>query len=229
MCRYTEMAGAALGSIVEAMKIDAMNAFCLSTDATGISIQPAPLPDNSRHPCRKGHFFVVLADYDHIFFEYRAKHDSDAVCEMFRGFSGCIQADAHAIYNAVYRGEANQGLSPPVASPTEVGCWCHARTKFWEAAMAKSQIGREGVLRIRKMFQLDASWAKEPPSARQRQRTERLTPLIDAFYEWAKDIYPRVKDQRGFEATALGYAIRQEQSAPGVSPRPAPPNGEQQV
>jgi transposase len=212
MCRYAEEMGAALGSIVEAMKEDAKNAFCLSTDATGISIQPVPLPDGARQPCRKGHFFVVLADYDHIFFEYRAKHDSDSACAIFRGFSGCINADAHAIFNALYRGEANAGLDPPRAAPTEVGCWSHARRKFWEAAMAKSTIGREGVLRIRCLFDLDAQWQKEPPVTRQRERELKLAPLIDDFFGWVKQLYPTVKSERGVDATAVGYALRQEQA-----------------
>ena len=86
-------------------------AFCLSTDATGVAIQPEPLAGGGRQACQKGHFFVVLADKDHVFFEYKTKHTSDAVCEMFRGFSGYIQADAHCTaprtpLGAVSRGRA---------------------------------------------------------------------------------------------------------------------------
>jgi transposase len=42
MCRYAEHVGATLGCIVEACAKEAKeSAFCLSTDATGVSIQPA--------------------------------------------------------------------------------------------------------------------------------------------------------------------------------------------
>jgi len=126
MCRYAENIGATLGCIVDAMAKEAKEtAFCLSTDATGVSIQPEPLDNGKRQACRKGHFFVVLADQDHIFFEYQPKHTGAAVCEMFRGYSGYIQADACAIYNALYRGEAR--TEPDDPAPTEVGCWAHAR------------------------------------------------------------------------------------------------------
>ena len=107
MCRYAEHLGATLGCIVDAMAKEAKDtAFCLSTDATGVSIQPQRLAGRQRQACRKGHFFVVLADQDHVFFEFQPRHTSAAVCEMFRGFSGYIQADAHAIYDAIFRGEA---------------------------------------------------------------------------------------------------------------------------
>lgn len=70
MCRYAEDTGATLGAIVEAARKEAFEtAFCLSTDATGVSIQPGPIQerkDKKPGPCRKGHFFVVLADKDHV-------------------------------------------------------------------------------------------------------------------------------------------------------------------
>jgi hypothetical protein len=42
---------------------------------------------------------VILADRDHVFFDYQPKHTSRVVCEKFRGFSGYVQADAHAAAN----------------------------------------------------------------------------------------------------------------------------------
>ncbi|HVZ31943.1 MAG TPA: transposase, partial [Polyangiaceae bacterium] len=141
MARVVEDAGASLGAIVEACAQDARRtACCLATDATGVAIQPERLTDGSRQPCKKGHFFVVLADKKHVFFEYQPKHTSAVVCEMFRSFSGFIQADAHAIYDALFRGQA---VDDPELAPLEVGCWSHTRRRFWEAAIAGYPIGRE--------------------------------------------------------------------------------------
>jgi transposase len=209
MCRYAEDIGATLGAIVMAAAKEAKEtAFCLSTDATGVAIQPAPLADGGRQACRKGHFFVVLADRDHIFFEYQAKHTSEAVCEMFRGYSGYIQADAHAIYDALFRGDATT-TGPP---PKEVACWSHCRRHFWEAAAAKYPLGREALFRIRNLFQLDQSWASLPPQHRHALRNEKLRPFVDEFFDWAHEQHARVKAERGLVASAFGYAIRQEQA-----------------
>jgi hypothetical protein len=208
MCRYAEDAGATLGAIVEACAKESMaTAFCLSTDATGVAIQPAPLADKSRQPCKRGHFFVVLADKDHIFFEYQPKHTSAAVCQMFRGYSGYIQADANAIYDALYRGDAVDDGEP---SPTEVGCHAHCRRKFWEAAVAKHAIGREGLLRIRAIFERDEKLSGLPPSKRKLLREQTVRPLVDDFFEWVRLEYERHRNERGLVATALGYAARQE-------------------
>jgi transposase len=210
MCRYAEDAGATLGCIVEAMAKEALaTAFCLSTDATGVCIQPEPLAGRQRQACRKGHFFVVMADADHVFFEFQPRHTSAAVCAMFRGFSGYIQADAHVIYDAVFRGEAR--ASPDDKRPLEVGCWSHCRRRAWEAAVvAKDAAAREALLRMDKLFDLEAQWRHLPPSQRHARRQLVSRRLLDDFFAWAKDQYARVKDTRGLVASAFGYAVRQE-------------------
>jgi transposase len=209
MCRYAEDAGATLGVIVDACAKEAKaTAFCLATDATGVAIRPQPLP-GKRQPCDKGHFFVVLADRDHVFFEYTRKHTSAAVCDMFRGFTGYILADAHCIYDALFRGEAR--VSTDDKPPDEVACWSHARRGFWEAAVAtKDALAREALVRIRAMFQLEERWASLPPVERHRHRLLAMRPLLDDFFAWAQVHRDRLATTRGMLASAFGYAIRQK-------------------
>jgi transposase len=210
MARSSEEIGACLGAIVLACADDARkNAFCLSTDATGVSIRPEPLPDGRRQPCRRGHFFVVLADKKHIFFEFQPKHTSAAVCDMFRGFSGYIQADAHVVYDALFRGDAVDHKSN---APTEVACWAHARRRFWEAAVSGFAIGREGLLRIRKLYQLDEAWTALPPAARLQKRKAVLAPLVSEFFDWVRAQDDLTSTTRGLVNKALGYADRQERA-----------------
>ena len=209
MCRYAEHVGATLGCVVDAMAAEAMaTAFCLSTDATGIAIQPARLPDRKRQACAKGHFFVVLADKDHVFFEYQPKHTSDAVCSMFRGFKGYIQADAHCVYDALFRGDAR--IDKTDKPPDEVACWSHARRKVWEAAVVtKEPAAREALLRIQTLFKLEEDWAHLAPKQRHERRQRISRPMLDEFFAWAEGVFERVRGVRGPVATAFGYAIRQ--------------------
>lgn len=211
MCRYAEHVGATLGCIVDAQAKEAKaSAFCLSTDATGVCIQPEPLASGRRQPCRKGHFFVVLADQDHVFFEFQREHTSKAVCDMFRGFSGYVQADAHAIYDALFRGEARTSDDDEI--PTEVGCLAHCRRRFWEAAtITKDAAAREGLLRLRAIFKLEEDWADLPPKLRHERRQLQARPLVDDFFAWAEREFVRVKNVRGLVASAFGYAVRQNE------------------
>lgn len=215
MSRWLEELGATFGStIVEAMRQEALRtAFCIATDATGIAVQPEPAPDKQRQPCRKGHFFVQVADKDHVFFEYTPKETSAAVGEMFKGFSGYVQADAKSVYDILFRYIPEDEDEPP-DKPTvegrrqEVACWVHGRRGFWEAAIAKDVIGREGLARIARIFELDASWADRPPADIKRLRDAHLRPHVNAFLEWAGAEYEKVRQQRGLARKALGYVTR---------------------
>lgn len=168
------------------------------TDATGFSIQPGRFEDakhNKRRPRRKGHYFVQIADRDHIFFEFADRHTTKNVRAMFKGFDGYVQADASSVYDALFR--------PAKADDdgcirTEVGCWSHVRRKYWEAALAKQSVAREALVRIGKIFEFDASFRKgNPPSKVKKLRQAHLRPLVDEFLEFARVQFDEVKDERG--------------------------------
>jgi hypothetical protein len=216
MCRYAEHTGATFGCIVEAARQEAIaTAVCLSTDATGIAIQPTPLGDGKRQPCRKGHFFVTLADKDHVFLDFQPKHTSLTVWNMFKGFSGYVQADAHVIYDALFKGVPPEGADdepgergPP---PIEVGCFSHARRKYWEAAICRHPLGLEGVRLIDAIFAADRKLVELAPAQRKVQRDQTVRPLVDTFFDWARAEYAKLEG-RGLVATALGYSVRHEQA-----------------
>jgi transposase len=211
MTRYAEHVGATLGTIVEAMAEDARaKAFCLSTDATGVCIQPAPDDrKGARRACNRGHFFVVLADRDHVFFEYTRHHRSEVVCDLFRGFSGYIQADANSVYDAVFRGEA----APDAEAPKEVACWSHARRGFWECAVtSKERDAQEMLLRIARIFDEDERWRELAPEDRRRARHRVLRPMLDDLFAWAKEREPIHKPTRSRLARAFGYLSRHEEA-----------------
>ena len=212
MCRWLEDAGATLGAtVVAAARKDAMaTAFCLATDATGVLIQPEPREDGQRQPCRRGHFFVLVADRDYIFFEYTPEETSAVVAEMFKTYSGYVQADAKSVYDILFRRPGEQPLDEDEFIRSEIGCWSHARRKLWEGTVAKCIVSREGLARVGRIFDVDARLRGKPPDEIKRLRQVHLRPHLEAFFLWAEEQYALVRDQRGLLRSALGYAVRQK-------------------
>lgn len=208
MCRWTEDAGATCGaSVVHAMRQEALSAsFCIATDATGVLVQPIRTHEKVRQPCRRGHYFVLVADSGHVLFEYTPKETSDAVHTMFKGYRGYLQADAKSVYDILYRGPTD--APDQDGACTEVACWSHLRRKYFEAAFAKSAVAREGLARISRIFELDASWRNKPPAEIKRLRDAHLRPHVDAFFAWAAGEFDKVRNERGLLRSALGYAVR---------------------
>jgi len=209
MSRWMENLGNTLGAtLVNAARAHFLaTAFSFLTDATGVLVQPLKSDAmKKRQPCRRGHFFVQLADKDFAFFEYVPKETSVAVAELFKGFSGYIQADAKSVYDTLYPAP---NAEPEADDCLEVGCWCHARRKFWEAAIAHCAVSREALVRIQRLFENEETWKRLAPEHVKALRDERTRPLLDAFFAWATTEYAKVKDTRGLLRTALGYVVRQ--------------------
>jgi len=212
MSRWVEDAGATVGAtvIAAARKEAFKTAFCIATDATGVSVQPEKRADGARQACRRGHYFVLIADRDHVFFEYTAKETSAFVEEMLRGYSGYIQADAKSVYDVLFREPEKPAGDEDPDTREEVGCMAHCRRGFWEAACAKSEIGREGLARLGRIFALEEAWSSDPPETIKRLRNQHLRPHLEAFFAWAEVEYEKVREQRGMLRSALGYAVRQK-------------------
>lgn len=212
MSRWVHELGQFLGaSVIHAAHGEAIReAFCILTDATGFSIQPGPSDDGKRRPCRKGHYFVKIADRDHIFYEFTPRETSANVRAMFRGFEGYLQADAKSVYDVLFEPPDPNDPDDDGCVRTEVGCWAHGRRKFWEAAFAKQPAAQAALVRISKIYELDARFRDgNPPSKIKDLRQAHLAPLVDEFLEFAATEYERVRDQRGPLRKAFGYIVRQ--------------------
>lgn len=213
MCRWAHDIGELVGNtVVAAMWADAKStAFCLATDATGVLVQPAPREDGKRQACKRGHFFAVIADRDHVLFDYTPREDSKAVMRIFRGYSGYVQADAKSVFNILFR-DSNEKppddpeLAPDGAKREELGCWSHARRGMYECAMvAKEVVAREALLRIHRLFEHEEKWRKLAPAQRRTMRDRISRPELEDLFVWAEAEYRKVQDQRGLLRTALGY------------------------
>ena len=220
MSRWLEELGATFNAtIVHAMSEHGReHAFVQLTDATGFPIQPGRFdrdgPRKSR-PCRKGHYFVRIADRDSIIFEYVERHTSANVRAMFRGFEGYVQADASTVFDVLFRPAKPGDPDDDGCVRIEVACWSHARRKYWEAAFAGQAVAREALVRINKIFEVDGKLSKPdgrkrtPPTRLKKLRDIHLRPMVEAFLIFAEREYELVKDERGALRSALGYTVRQ--------------------
>jgi transposase len=216
LSRWKKLVGDRLAqTVVHAMHAHALaTAFCISTDATGVCVQPIYGEVQGRQPCKKGHFLVQIADKDHILFEYLERETSANVSTAFFGFSGYVQADAKSVFDVLF-GDVDtvrrrkDDVAADGCARTEVACWQHCRKGFWEAAVSKSAVGREGLARIGRIFQLDASWRDKPPAERKRLRDLHLRPHLAGFFAWVDEQRALFKEQRGYVRSALEYTHNQ--------------------
>ena len=191
LCGWVEACATLLSVLVEAMAKDALQAHCIAMDATGVLVQ-------NKERCRRGHFWVLIADRDHVLFRFTPKHNREGPKTFLRSYKGYVQADASSVYDELFRSE----------QVTEVGCWAHCRRGFFEALGSDRERARMALGFIQKLYALDAETRELPPVQRTAQRRLRAEPLLAAFRSWL-EVESLVVLPRSPIGSAIGYARNQ--------------------
>ena len=105
-----------LRTIVDALREEARTAPVVLSDATGVLVQ-------AREECRRAHFYVVVVPRKMVLFEFTRINDGPTVADILGGFTGKVQVDASSVYHELFR------QNPDII---EVGCWAHARRRFFD-------------------------------------------------------------------------------------------------
>jgi transposase len=192
ICTWHEELLELVQPLIEAMRADALKEPYLCVDATGVLVL-------ARERCRTAHFWVTVAPEKHVLFQYSRRHDSAAVDALLPGYSGYLVADAHAVYDHLYRN----------GSVIEVGCWAHARRYFFKALESDPERAKTALAWIAALFALERSMVSTPTKKRREIRQARAAPIADAFFAWCHQEADRVLDESPI-AQAIGYARNQQ-------------------
>ena len=194
LCNWHETLAELAAPVVEAMRIDARGQPYLCTDATGVLVM-AP------KRCRSGHFWVLVAPGKHVLFEFSQHHDSGAVDRLLGGYEGYLVADAHVVYDHLYKS----------GKLVEVGCWAHCRRYFFAARESDPQRANWALERIRDLFLIERATAQAKRSRRLELRLEKSKPIIESFFRWCQEQRDQVLDGSPM-ADGIRYAINQKEA-----------------
>ena len=119
------------------------------------------------------------------------------------GFSGFLQADGYAGFEALY----DIGRT----SITEVACWAHCRRKFFDVWQAtKSPVAKEALDRIAAIYVIETK-AQFAPIAERVEHRKETGPLLDAFFAWANATVVKLSAKSAL-AEAFRYTIKRRKA-----------------
>jgi transposase len=167
----------------------------LHTDDT-----PVPVQDATRDRTRQGRIWVYLGDenYPYTVFDYTPSRRRDGPAEFLKGYTGYLQADAFGGYDGIYAG----------GQVHEVGCWAHARRKFYEARTSDPERAHEALARIRLLYDVEDRAKKLTVPERQALRQAESVPILTALCQWLREQQLLVLPKSPL-AGAIGYALNQ--------------------
>jgi hypothetical protein len=133
---------------------------------------------------------------------YSPDRSGEHPAEHMAKFTGFLQADGYAGYEALY--DPARTRPGPI---TEVACWAHCRRKFFDVLEAtKSPVAKEAIDRIAALYAIETRARFALPAERVAHRAE-TCPLIDAFFDWAEKTVTKLSAKSAL-AEAFRYTIK---------------------
>lgn len=136
------------------------------------------------------------------YYEYHTSRAAAAADEFMKAYEGICHTDGYQVYHS---------LSPEIIV---IGCLAHVKRKFTDAIKSIDPDHRKNTYCYRGQEYCDAIFRVEKrlkdfsPEERHNKRQVELKPLMDAFFEWLNEIFPKtVPDSPAYKA--LQYALNQ--------------------
>lgn len=139
-----------------------------------------------------------------IVFDYQTSRSGKHVQNFLNKWQGHLLVDDYSGYKALFS---------KTASPcTELGCWAHARRKFFDLHQANaSTIAFEALQRIGKLYAVEAEGKHSSTEARQILRAEKSLPILQSLHDWLLQTRFHTADGGG-TAKAIDYTLKRWQS-----------------
>jgi transposase len=191
--------GEQLEELVALMREKILSGEVISSDDT-----PLPLQEKGRGKTRKARIWIYAGDPEHPYVLYDFRMDrSRAGPEKFLGkYKGYLQVDAYAGYDVVFVPEG----------ATEVGCWAHARRRFFDAFKLGCTRSEHALKHfIQPLYVIEREAKALDAKALVARRREKALPLLEEFFAWMQKQQLEVLPQSPV-GKALSYALDNRQA-----------------
>ena len=162
---------------------DLLRAHVLACDYVQVDESTLPVIDNEKHRAVKGYVWSVVdvMTGDRFFFYEHGSGSARVAMGLLKDFKGAIQSDGYVVY------EHFEGMKGKLM----LGCWAHARRKFFEARKENEKLANEALFYIGKLYEvereadaLDEKDGKPDYERRKALRQEKAYPEIKKFETW---------------------------------------------
>ena len=162
---------------------DLLRAHVLACDYVQVDESTLPVIDNEAHRAVRGWVWSVVnvMTGDRFFFYEHGSRATRVAMGLLKDFSGAIQSDGYIVYEH-FEGMEGKKL---------LGCWAHARRKFFEARKENEKLANEALFYIGKLYEvereadaLDEEDGKPDYERRKALRQEKAYPEIKKFETW---------------------------------------------
>lgn len=176
--------GTKVQPLIDAMREELLAYDLLQMDETTFPVLKEP----GKAPSSDGYLWVQRGgerDHPLLLYEYDRSRSGAVAKRLLESFKGYLQTDGYIGYDAI-------GSRDEIV---HVGCFAHARRKFYEAVKGGGQQkaskrssrlskARQGLEFIRKLYQIERRVEDATPEERYRVRQEQAKPQLEKLRSW---------------------------------------------
>jgi transposase len=191
---------ALLEPLVEALRRHVMAGEKLHADDTPV---PVLAPGNGK--TKTGRLWTYVRDDRPagdatpaaVWFAYTPDRKGEHPRAHLSAFTGRLQADGYAGYDAVYEDGRVQ----------EAACMAHVRRKFYDLLAAhKSEVAQEALHRIGELYGIEDEIRGRAADERREVRQQRTLPLLNSLKQWLEETLGKLS-KKSDTAQAVRYAL----------------------
>jgi len=190
LCDWVKAAAGLFLPLYELQRQRVLQSAVMWTDDTGVTVLGGAAGSF------KGYFWTYLGDDQHPYsvYDFTASRSRDGPASFLKHYSGYLQADAYAGYDAVFSGIGS--------SVFEVACWAHARRKFFDAVGGNPREAHQVLELIRQLYDIEDRAHDWSIDARRELRAAEVVPVLDKIESYLGELAPRALPK-----SVLGKAV----------------------
>ena len=185
--------------------VDALKRYVLQAQKLHGDDIPVPVLDPGRGKTKTGRLWTYVrddrpaasSDCPAVWFAYSPDRKSEHPVDHLKNFTGTLQADGYAGFNALYG----------TGRVKEAACWAHVRRKFVDLFQAHgSPVAEEAIQRIGQLYGIEKEIRGKPPDERKQIRQDKSRPLLTSMQIWMKESLSKLS-RKSEVSTAIHYAL----------------------
>lgn len=196
LCDWVKDTAEMLSPVVTAVRASVLASHVVQSDDTGITVLDPAHPSGSR----RSFLWAYVGDRDEVVFDFTMGRGRGGPRDFLAGYRGFLQVDAYAGYDVVFQ----------KGHVVEVGCWAHARRRFFEALEADQENATNALAVICRLYAIEREAKQLDLGKRRERRQQECKPLLDQFKPWLEGLKPTVLPKSPM-GEAIGYVLRQWQ------------------
>jgi transposase len=182
LCDWVGACAELLSPIVTEIHRQILTSVKIHTDDT-----PVPVQIRGHKKARKGYLWTYIGEGNNVVFDYTPTRCRDGPIAFLDDYDGFVQADAYQGYDKLFaKGRC-----------TEVGCWAHARRKFFDAKDSDPGRAYQMLAFIRELYDVEHQAKEQELDAsgivKLRQQSSR--PVLEKIHShlegWSGQVLPK--------------------------------------